>query len=132
GRERGAGGYAGRRERGEGFAIGIGRGDVHGQEVVLRDGGGGGGRDHRRAIRIRDGDGGGARSGERVPGGERDAVAPGLGEVGRPRQRSAAVAHTGTEPGAGGHAGRRERGEGFAIRIGRGDVHGQEVAFAHG
>src|SRR6185369_9157799 len=131
GGERGAGGDAGRREQGDGITIGVGGGDVDGEEAVLGHGGGGGRGDHRRAVRIGDGDGGGVGAGERVAGGERDAIAPRLREAGRPAQRATRIARARGERGAGGRD-RAERGDGLAIGIDHGEVHGEELALGHG
>src|SRR5262245_65337644 len=103
GGERGPGGHDRGGERRDRLAIGILGGDVDRQEPVLGHGGGGGCGDHRGAVRVGDGDGGRGGAGERVAGGERDAVTPCLGEIGRPGQRAAGVARARVERGPGGH-----------------------------
>src|SRR6185369_349833 len=113
---RGAGGDAARRQRGDGIAVGIGDRDVDCEEPILRHGGGGGGGDDRRAVRVGDGDGGGAGAVERVAGGERDVIAAGLREAGRPAQRAARVTRAGGERGAGGQTRGRERRDLIAVR----------------
>src|SRR5262245_52737772 len=110
----------------------IGGGDVDGEERALGHGGGGGCRDHRGAVRVGNGDGGRAGAGERVAGGERDAVAPRLGEIGGPGQRAGRIAGAGGERGACGHAGCGERGDRLAVGVGGGDVGWEERCVGQG